>query len=228
MPIVAQRRRPSSLAFYAILSKHADCCAPADRGSDPGGGALETDASRNTERRRDRAHGCPATPRRRAFCPAEARVDLAPRQAPYAAHVALRPALTRGAIRRSFVSIRRVVQVRLDGGLRASQPTGDLRGRESLVIAIVTRQRSRPSALLHTINSRHRRRRYRSQPTVTACGHRVIRPTIKASASVAQLASPSIWAFRRHASPVTSRCKVEHFWSSSLGSRRRRTGRMRP
>ena len=76
------------------------------------------------------------------------------------------------AIHRSFVSIRRVIQVRLDRGRRASQPARDLGGRESLVIAIVTRQRDRPSALLHAINGRHRRRRYRSQPTVTAGAQR--------------------------------------------------------
>ena len=113
-----------------------------------------------------------ATPWRRAFCPAEARGDLVPREAPYSARGAPRPALARGAIRRSFVSLRRVIQVRLDRGRRASQPARDLRGRESLVVAIVTRQRSRTSALLHTIDGRHRRRRYRAQPRVTSGAQR--------------------------------------------------------
>ena len=63
---------------------------------------------------RDRAKGCAATPWRRAFCRAEARGDLVPREAPYAARGAPRPALARGDIRRSFVSIRWIVEVGLD------------------------------------------------------------------------------------------------------------------
>ena len=43
-----------------------------------------------------------ARPAARAFCPAQARGDLVPREAPYAARVAPMPTLARGAIRRSL------------------------------------------------------------------------------------------------------------------------------
>ena len=58
-----------------------------------------------------------------------------------AARVAPRLALARGAISRSFVSIGRVVQVRLDRRLCASQPVGDLRDRQVVLLAIVSSKR---------------------------------------------------------------------------------------
>ena len=104
---------------------------------------------------RDRAQGCAATPWRRAFCPAEARGDLVPREAPYAARVAPRLALARGAIRRPFVSIRRVVEVRLDCRLCATEPACDLGDREALLVAVVAGERYRPTALLNAVQSAH-------------------------------------------------------------------------
>ena len=51
------------------------------------------------------------------------------------------------AIRRSFVSIRRVVEVRLDRRRRAAQAIRDLPDREPLELAVVTRQRDGPATL---------------------------------------------------------------------------------
>jgi len=53
--------------------------------------------------------------------------------------------------------MRWVVQVRLDRGLRAPQATGDLRDRQTLLIAIVARECGRPTTLINTINAIHRR-----------------------------------------------------------------------
>jgi hypothetical protein len=59
---------------------------------------------------------------------------------------------------------RGVVQIRLNRGLRAAQATGDLRDWQTLVIAIVARERNCPTTLLKTINARHPRVRYRPSP----------------------------------------------------------------
>ena len=67
-----------------------------------------------------------------------------------------------------FVSVRRVVQVRLDRGLRAPQSTDDLREWQALLIAIVARERSRRTTLLNTINAIHRRGKYRTSPIIPA------------------------------------------------------------
>ena len=88
-------------------------------------------------------------------CSAEARADFVPREAPYSARVASRPALARGAIRRSFVSIRRVVEVRLDRGFCATEPTRDVSDREALLVAVVARECDRPTALLDAVQSHH-------------------------------------------------------------------------
>ena len=72
-------------------------------------------------------------------------------KAPNAARIAPRPALARGAIRRSFVSMRRVVQVRLDRRLCAAQPAGDLRDRQVLLLAIVPGKRRGAPTLTNSI-----------------------------------------------------------------------------
>jgi hypothetical protein len=46
----------------------------------------------------------------------------------------------------------RVVQVRLDGGFCATQPAGDLRDREVLLVAVVASNRCSPPPLTHTVN----------------------------------------------------------------------------
>ena len=66
--------------------------------------------------------------------------------------------------RRPFVSVRWIVQIRLNRGLRAAQATGDLRDWQTLLIAILARERSCPTTLLNTINARHPRVRYRPSP----------------------------------------------------------------
>lgn len=60
-----------------------------------------------------------------------------------------------GRFGRPFVSIRRVIQVRLDSGLGASEPAGDLGDREGLLVAVVTRERRSLTPLKHTINPGH-------------------------------------------------------------------------
>ena len=59
------------------------------------------------------------------------------------------------AIPRSFVSIRRVVEVGLDGGFRASEPAGDLGDREVLLVAVVVCECDRSAALLDAVQSQH-------------------------------------------------------------------------
>ena len=56
------------------------------------------------------------------------------------------------AVRRSFVSMRCVVQVRLDRGFCACEPARDLRDRQLLLVAIVPGQRSCTPSLLHTVS----------------------------------------------------------------------------
>ena len=58
---------------------------------------------------------------------------------------------------------RRVIQVRLDRRLRAPEPTSDLSDRETLLVAVMARERCRPAAILDTVCDRHRRRRYHSR-----------------------------------------------------------------
>ena len=60
------------------------------------------------------------------------------------------------AIRRSFVSIRRVVQVRLDRRLCASQPVRDLGDRQTLLFTVMAREHGGPASLLDTVCARHR------------------------------------------------------------------------
>ena len=62
-------------------------------------------------------------------------------------------------VRRSFVSISRVVQVGLDGGVGPSEPSGDFGDREALLVAVVARERSSFAPFTHTITRGHRRRR---------------------------------------------------------------------
>ncbi len=71
--------------------------------------------------------------------------------------VAPSTALAPGAIRRSFVSIRGVVEVSLDGGLCATEPTGDLGDREALLVAVVASERRRPPPLHDTGLDGHQR-----------------------------------------------------------------------
>jgi len=49
----------------------------------------------------------------------------------------------------------RVVEVGLDGGLGATKPAGDLGDREALLVAVVPRERYRPTALLNAVQSHH-------------------------------------------------------------------------
>jgi hypothetical protein len=56
-------------------------------------------------------------------------------------------------MRRSFSSIRGVVEVGLDGGFCASKPAGDLSDREALLDAVVVREGDRPTALLDAAES---------------------------------------------------------------------------
>ena len=79
----------------------------------------------------------------RQMCPGRPRTR--PRVAPSTA-------LAPGAIRRSFVSIRRVVQVRLDGRLGAAKSARDLGDRQALLGAMVSGQRSCTPSLLHTVS----------------------------------------------------------------------------
>jgi len=51
------------------------------------------------------------------------------------------------------------VEVRPDGGLRPSQPAGDLLDRETLRVAVVASERRSLAAFMHTITCRHRWRR---------------------------------------------------------------------
>ena len=86
------------------------------------------------------------------------------------------------AIRRSFVSIRRVVEVRLDRGFCATEPTRDVSDREALLVAVVARERDRPATLVDAVQSHHAsddtvdRRRQTEDWPVTACmGHDLTR-----------------------------------------------------
>ena len=63
-------------------------------------------------------------------------------------------ALAGWAIRRSFVSLGRVVEVRLDRCRRATEPVGDLPDREALELAVMPRQGHRPSTLKNPTHSR--------------------------------------------------------------------------
>ena len=46
-------------------------------------------------------------------------------------------------------------EVSLDCGLCATEPAGDLGDREALLIAVVARERYRPTALLNAVQSHH-------------------------------------------------------------------------
>ena len=54
-----------------------------------------------------------------------------------------------------FVSVRRVVQIRLDGRRRPSKPPGDLGDREPLLVAVVARERRSPAPFTYTITCGH-------------------------------------------------------------------------
>jgi len=54
----------------------------------------------------------------------------------------------------SFVSIRRVVEIRLDGRRRAAEPAGDLGNRQALGLAEVAGQGNGASPLTHAIERR--------------------------------------------------------------------------
>ena len=64
------------------------------------------------------------------------------------------------AIRRSFVSISRVIEVRLDRRRRPAELLGDLRDRQALCLAVMPRQCHRTAALTHPVGKtgRHLRR----------------------------------------------------------------------
>jgi hypothetical protein len=62
-----------------------------------------------------------------------------------------RLALAARGVRRSFVSIRRVVEVGFDGRGRAAQPLGDLRDRQALRLTVMPRECDRALALCYTI-----------------------------------------------------------------------------
>ena len=70
-----------------------------------------------------------------------------------------RLALTARGVRRSFVSIGRVVEVRLDGGLGPSESPRDLGDREALLVEVVARERRSLAPFTHSITRGHRRRR---------------------------------------------------------------------
>ena len=55
------------------------------------------------------------------------------------------------AMRRSFVSIGRVIQIRLDSRLGAAQPASDLGDRQIFLVAIVARELRRAAALTDPI-----------------------------------------------------------------------------
>jgi hypothetical protein len=55
-------------------------------------------------------------------------------------------------IRGSFVSIRRVVEVCLDRGFGAAQPTCDLGDRKALLVAVVPSERAGAPAFLHAVS----------------------------------------------------------------------------
>ena len=57
-------------------------------------------------------------------------------------------------IRRSFVSIRRVVEVRLDRRGRTAQALGDLADRQALKLAVMARQGDRPATFENPTRSR--------------------------------------------------------------------------
>jgi hypothetical protein len=59
------------------------------------------------------------------------------------------------AMRGSFVSVRRVIQVRLDCRRRPSKPPGDLGDREPLLVAVVARERRSPAPFTYTITCGH-------------------------------------------------------------------------
>jgi hypothetical protein len=86
-------------------------------------------------------------------------------EVPNAARGAPRLALARGAIRRSFVSIRRVVEVRLDRRGRAAETIADLGDRSALELAVVPGEGHCSPALCHSVRDRlgavrrHRRQR---------------------------------------------------------------------
>jgi hypothetical protein len=54
-----------------------------------------------------------------------------------------------------FVSIRRVIEVSLDGCLCTTEPACDLGDREAFLVAIVARERYRPTALPNAVQSHH-------------------------------------------------------------------------
>ena len=69
----------------------------------------------------------------------------------YAARVAPKPALARGAICRPFVIVRRVIQICLDGRLCPSEPARDLGDRQVLFLAIVAGMRRGSPPLVNSI-----------------------------------------------------------------------------
>ena len=99
---------------------------------------------------------------------------------------------------------RGALEVRLDSGLRPSQPPGDLGDRKTLLIAIVARERGRLPALLHTIDRGHRRRRYRSQPTSPPTLNVPRTARAEPCSCTRVTPSPSTPALRVRASPPTS------------------------
>jgi len=52
-------------------------------------------------------------------------------------------------------SLRRVVEISLDGGFCATEPTRDVSDREVLLVAVVARERDRPTTLLDAVQSHH-------------------------------------------------------------------------
>jgi hypothetical protein len=59
------------------------------------------------------------------------------------------------AIGRSFVSLRWVVEVRVDRGFCASEPARDVGDREALLVAVVVCECGCPTALLNAVQSHH-------------------------------------------------------------------------
>ena len=77
---------------------------------------------------------------------------------------------------RSFVSLRWVAQVGLDGGVCASEPAGDLADRETLFVAVVAGERHRSPPLQYTPLDGHpcdNTRRARRQSMIRYDGNRI-------------------------------------------------------
>jgi hypothetical protein len=117
----------------------------------------------------------------------------------------------------------RVVQVRLDGGLGASQPPGDLPDRETLRIAVVARKRRGAAPFMRTITPGHRWRRYWSQPTTTeraGSSPVVLRDDARPRGHIQPGGAPSLSANPEAASRLDSR-----FSTSGCRPKRERRGR---